>query len=170
MVINNKPMIMETKDEKLIDILNDLIQINNDRIEGYERAADEIRDTSQGELKSLFFRMAEDSRRYRGELVDAVRSLGAKPTDATTMSGKIYRAWMDVKTAFTKDDIKAALESCEYGEDVALKAYQDALQSEIVWPSNISAMVSAQRQELRASHDKIKHHRDEYRVVNNLKP
>jgi uncharacterized protein (TIGR02284 family) len=160
---------METSNEKLIDILNGLIQINNDRIEGYERAANEIRDTLHAELKSLFFKMAEDSRNYKNDLTDAVIGLGGDPAHSTTMSGKVYRVWMDVKAAFAGDDIKAALESCEYGEDVALKAYQEALQAEVAWPSNVSALVSTQRQELRNSHDKIKQYRDEYKVINNLK-
>jgi uncharacterized protein (TIGR02284 family) len=160
---------METSNEKVIDIINDLIRINNDRVEGYERAANEIRDIQQAEIKSLFFRLSEDSRRYKNELTEAVISLGGEPAQETTVSGKFYRVWMDVKAAFSKDDLKAALESCEYGEDVALKAYQEALQAEVNWPSNISALVSGQRQELRASHDKVKHYRDEYKVVNNLK-
>lgn len=158
---------MDTSNDKVIGLLNELIQINNDRIEGYERAAKEIKDTMNTEMKSLFFQMAEDSRKYKNDLVDAVVSLGGEPAESTTASGKIYRAWMDVKSAFSKDDLKAALESCEYGEDVALKAYQEVLQSEVAWPSEISTLVSNQRQELRASHDKIKRYRDEYKVVNN---
>lgn len=157
---------METTNSNLIDILNDLIQINNDRIEGYERAANEIRDTQHAEMKSLFFKCAEESRSYKNELTEAVIGLGGEPARDTTASGKLYRVWMDVKAAFSKDDLKAALESCEYGEDVALKAYQDALQSEVAWPSNISALVSDQRQSLRSSHDKIKQYRDDYKIVN----
>jgi uncharacterized protein (TIGR02284 family) len=160
---------METTNEKLVDILNDLIRINNDRVEGYERAANEIKDVQQAEIKTLFFKLAEDSRGYKSDLEGAVTELGGEPAHDTTASGKLYRVWMDVKAAFSKDDLKAALESCEYGEDVALKAYQDALQEEVNWPSNISALVSNQRQELRASHDKVKQYRDEYKVVNNLK-
>jgi uncharacterized protein (TIGR02284 family) len=160
---------METTNEKLVDILNDLIRINNDRVEGYERAANEIRDVQQGEIKALFFKLAEDSRGYKNELTEAVTELGGEPAHDTTASGKLYRVWMDVKAAFSRDDLKAALESCEYGEDVALKSYQEALQSEVTWPSNISALISTQRQELRDSHDKVKRYRDEYKVVNNLK-
>ncbi|HYE73972.1 MAG TPA: PA2169 family four-helix-bundle protein [Blastocatellia bacterium] len=160
---------METTNDKLIDILNDLIRINNDRIEGYERAANEIRDLQQAEIKSLFFKLSEDSRSYKNDLSEATIRLGGAPAQDTTASGKLYRVWMDVKAAFSKDDLKAALESCEYGEDVALKAYQEALQAEVNWPSDISALISAQRQELRASHDKVKRYRDEYKVVNNLK-
>lgn len=160
---------METTYEKLIDILNGLIEINNDRVEGYERAAMELKDLAQAEMKSLFYKMADDSREFKDDLVDAVISLGGEPVYSTTNSGKLYRVWMDVKAAFSGDDLKTALESCEYGEDVALRAYQDALQSEVDWPSNISALVSRQRQELRASHDKIKQYRDEYKMINNLK-
>jgi uncharacterized protein (TIGR02284 family) len=160
---------METTNEKLIDILNGLIEINNDRVEGYERAAKEIKDTHKPEMKALFFEMAEQSRSYKNELTEAVIGLGGEPARDTTASGKLYRVWMDVKAAFSKDDLKAALESCEYGEDVALKAYQEALESEVNWPSNVSALVSGQRQSLRSSHDKIKQYRDEYKVVNNLK-
>jgi uncharacterized protein (TIGR02284 family) len=160
---------METTNEKLIDILNDLVRINNDRTEGYERAANEIRNVQQADIKSLFFKLAEDSKGYKSDLANAVTELGGEPAEDTTASGKLYRVWMDVKAAFSRDDLKAALESCEYGEDVALKAYQEALQSEVNWPSNISAMVSGQRQELRISHDKVKQYRDEYKVVNNLK-
>jgi uncharacterized protein (TIGR02284 family) len=156
---------METTNEKLVDILNGLIQINNDRVEGYERAANEIRDTLQADIKSLFFKMAEDSRGYKSDLEDAVMGLGGEPARDTTASGKLYRVWMDVKAAFASNDVKAALESCEYGEDVALKAYQEALQAEVNWPSDISALVSSQRQELRTSHDKIKQYRDEYKVI-----
>jgi uncharacterized protein (TIGR02284 family) len=160
---------METTNDKLIELLNDLIRINNDRIEGYERAASEIRDLQQAEIKSLFFKLAEDSRAYKNDLTEATVQLGGEPAHDTTASGKLYRVWMDVKAAFSRDDLKAALESCEYGEDVALKAYQEALQAEVNWPSDISALISSQRQELRASHDKVKRYRDEYKVVNNLK-
>ena len=33
-----------TTNENLVEVLNDLVQINNDRIEGYEKAAEETKD------------------------------------------------------------------------------------------------------------------------------
>jgi uncharacterized protein (TIGR02284 family) len=155
---------------KAVKILNELIQINNDRIEGYETAADELNDISHAQIKSLFFSMAEESRDYKEDLLDAVVSLGGEPDKekSTTNSGKLYRIWMDVKAAFSKDDVKAALESCEFGEDVALKAYQEALETESELPSDISSMLAKQRQELRASHDRIKRLRDDYKTVGDI--
>ena len=44
--------------EKIVDSLNELIQINNDRIEGYERASKE---TNETDLKLLFERFASKS-------------------------------------------------------------------------------------------------------------
>jgi len=37
---------------------------------------------------------------------------------------------MDVKNTFTGDDRHSVLESCEGGEDAALKAYKDALDAD----------------------------------------
>ncbi len=45
---------METITESA-EILNDLVKINNDRIEGYEKAIANLNDEDQ-DLKSLFYR------------------------------------------------------------------------------------------------------------------
>jgi uncharacterized protein (TIGR02284 family) len=156
---------MKTKEEtteQAIDVMNDLIRINNDRIAGYERAATEIKDSVDAGIKSVFFQMAEESRGYRSGLVDAVTRLGGEFTTDTTSSGKIYRAWMDVKATFSGDDVLAALQSCEFGEDAAQKAYREALEEDVDWPAEILTLIEAQRDSLRASHDRIKRYRDEY--------
>lgn len=152
----------EESTEKVIEVLNDLIRINNDRIAGYEKAATEIKDSFDAEVKTVFFQMAEESRGYRSGLIDAVTRLGGEFTTDTTASGKIYRAWMDVKATFSGDDVLAALQSCEFGEDAALKAYKEALEEEVDWPVGILALLEAQRDSLRASHNRIKRYRDEH--------
>jgi len=49
--------------EKNIDVLNDLIQINNDRVAGYEKAANET-EFVDADLRSIFNSMASESRTY----------------------------------------------------------------------------------------------------------
>ena len=44
---------MATNNDNLIEVLNDLIRINNDRIAGYEKAADEARDIDV-DLRTIF--------------------------------------------------------------------------------------------------------------------
>jgi len=145
--------------EKTYDVLNDLIQINNDRIEGYERAAKETA-SEDSDLRSLFLSMASESRRYANELTQYVSQAGKEPAEGTTGSGKIYRAWMDVKATFTGKDRKAILASCEYGEDAAQKAYDEALSTDAELPTEIRQLITEQKSSLRKSHDKIKRMRD----------
>ena len=89
--------------KKVIEVLNDLIQINNDRITGYERALKELKDESS-DLRTLFEGYIDQSRNIRNELGTEVQALHGKMDDGTTGSGKIYRAWMDVKAVFTGHD------------------------------------------------------------------
>ncbi len=110
--------------EKTIDALNSLIVINNDRIEGYKTAEAEAKET---DLKMLFSDVMLTSLQNNRELSAEVTRLGGTPDDGTKLSGKIYRLWMDVKAAFTGDDRKAILDSCVYGEQVALDAYKKTL-------------------------------------------
>jgi uncharacterized protein (TIGR02284 family) len=144
---------METTELKA-EILNDLVQINNDRIEGYERAIKELKD-GDADLKELFSKMIAESIEYKSQLVSA----GANPDNDTTNSGKIYRVWMDVKAVFTGHDRLTVLENCEFGEDAAQKAYDMALGTENL-PFDIQGLLTQQKQALKVSHDKIKYLRD----------
>src|SRR6476659_7683219 len=107
---------METNHKEVVDSLNNLIQINNDRIQGYLTAAKEI---DESDLKTVFSELMQTSQDCRRELTQEVVKLGGEPIDGTSTSGKVYRAWMDVKSALTSKDRKAILNSCEFGEDVA---------------------------------------------------
>ncbi|MBE7169863.1 MAG: PA2169 family four-helix-bundle protein [Williamsia sp.] len=145
--------------ENLREILNDLIKINNDRIEGYNRAIKES-DANDVDLKTIYKRMADQSQQYVAELSREVVKLGGDPADGTTNSGKIYRAWMDVKAAFTGNDRHSILASNEYGEDVAQKAYKEALTSDEALSVEVRQLIANQQAALRESHDQIKKLRD----------
>src|SRR5947208_2312147 len=107
---------MQAKVEALAEVLNDLVRINNDRIAGYERAISESKDLDV-DLKTIFEGMIRESEGYRADLVAQIQAMGADVAENTTTSGKIYRAWMDVKATFTGSSRKAILENCEFGED-----------------------------------------------------
>ena len=147
--------------QRAIEILNDLIQINNDRIIGYERAVEELKD-NDADLKTLFTGMIDESRQARMILGKEVQALGGemKSGDDTTNSGKIYKAWMDVKAVFTGHNRKTVLNNCEFGEDAAQKAYDAALLSEEL-PAYLRELVSQQKHVLKASHDEIRALRDQ---------
>ena len=144
--------------KKVAEVLNDLIQINNDRITGYERALKELKDDSS-DLKTLFENYIDQSRNFRNELGTEVQVLHEKMDDGTTGSGKIYRAWMDVKAVFTGHDRHTVLENCEFGEDAAQKAYKSALNTEGL-PAFIVQLITKQQAELKGAHDEVKALRD----------
>src|SRR6187549_2499686 len=97
------------EDKKAIDVLNKLIEINNDRIEGYQTASKE---TKEADLQSLFADRIATSEQCKDELEEEVRSLDGEPTDGTKVSGKFFRVWMDMKAALTGKNRKLILESC----------------------------------------------------------
>src|SRR5882672_6487155 len=117
------------KSKQIIEVLNDLIQINNDRIAGYEKAVKELKD-EDADLKSLFDGMIVESQQLKSDLAHEVQVLRGDIEKGTTESGKIYRAWMSVKAVFTGNDRHAILSNCEYGEDAAQKSYTKALETD----------------------------------------
>ncbi len=146
------------ENEKTVDVLNKLIQINNDRIEGYETASDE---TEEQELKTFFNELKQTSLHCNKELSGEVTKLGGTATEGTKTTGKFFRVWMDVKAALTGKDRKGILNSCEYGEDWATDTYEKALENDLEYlNAEQQTMVKAQHTLLKADHDKIKSMRD----------
>lgn len=146
------------ENEKTIEVLNNLITINNDRIEGYETAAKE---TEEQDLKTLFAQFSSTSQKCKSELITEVSNLGGTAAEGTLISGKFFRVWMDVKAALTGKDRKAILNSCEFGEDAAKDIYEKALENDL---ENLNAyqqiMIKKQLTLLVADCDKVKVMRD----------
>ena len=152
-----------TNSEKTIEILNDLIQINNDRVLGYERAINELKD-EDADLRTVFQSYATHSSLHVVELTEEVIKLGGTPDDGTTNSGKIYRAWMDVKATFTGSDRLTVLSNCEFSEDAAQKAYKNAIGEHFELTDDARTLVLRQKAELQTAHDIIKEARDAEKI------
>jgi uncharacterized protein (TIGR02284 family) len=144
--------------KETIEILNTLIQINNDRIEGYKTASKE---TEEQDLITFFANLTQTSQHCKQELSGEVVKLGGTPTDETKTTGKFFRVWMDVKAALTGKDRKAILNSCEYGEDMAKATYEKVIKEEAVHLTAVQqSMIKAQHTLLKTDHDKVKMMRD----------
>jgi len=147
-----------TTQAKVSAAITDLIVINNDRQEGYKTASKEAKES---DLKELFNSFSVQSGGFSSELRQFVPAGEDQPKrDETKTTGKLFRAWMDVKAAVTGNDRKAILSSCEFGEDTAKKHYQDALQTTNEIPSEAFEIIRKQSEELKKAHDRIKALRD----------
>lgn len=141
------------------EVIEDLIEINNDRIDGYNKAKEDI-EGIDAVLVPLFSEMAEHSAANVNALVDIGAKLNADINQGTTASGKLHRMWMDVKAAFTGGSKEAILESCEFGEDAILKVYGEVANEYAELPNELLDLIGEQQSQLRNDHDKIKGLRD----------
>lgn len=153
---------MSTVNENTVDVLNDLVRINHDRVEGYT-TAEENTDKDNLDLLTTFGKMKSQSNDYLQDLGTLVKKYGGEVAQDSTTMGKIYRTWMDVQNAFTSDDRQAVLNECEFGEDAAQKAYKMAL-DETDLTEEARSLIVMQKNALEESHDLIKAYRDTEKV------
>ena len=143
------------KNEEIVDDLNDLVKINNDRIQGYEKA---IEDNEDAQLDDLFRHYVVQSQKFRSQLAEhIVRIDGTAVTDATStdVGSKIHRAWIDIKSAITGKDRDTVLSSVEFGESAAVEAYKNAIEKDHL-PAYIKEDLTKQLSELNEAYDKMK--------------
>ena len=145
--------------EKSIEVLNDLIEINNDRIAGFAHASKELGDNDL-DLRALFQSLREESRYNVHELSLAVSKIGGEAETGTSGSGTLHRMWLDVKATFSGHDRKSILEECERGEDAIKKAYQDALSPDNDLSPEVTEIIANQQVGIIAAHNQIKALRD----------
>jgi uncharacterized protein (TIGR02284 family) len=113
------------------------------------------------DLKTTFRKLADQSEGYRIALTDQVLKLSGEVAEGSTKLGKIYLAWMGIKNSFSGDDRQSVLDSCEGGEDAALKAYKEALSSDADITTDVRQLLNAQQAALKTAHDTIKRFRDQ---------
>jgi uncharacterized protein (TIGR02284 family) len=144
--------------KQIVEILNDLIEINNDRAEGFERAANDINDENI-DLKAIFEKFGSQSRSNITQLASLIGSRGEMAEDGNTILGTIHRAWIDIKATFGGSDRHSILSECERGEDAIKKAYQEALQENDLG-EDVRETLLSQQKDIQANHDAIKALRD----------
>ncbi|MBE9463599.1 PA2169 family four-helix-bundle protein [Dyadobacter subterraneus] len=138
-------------------IIKDLIEINNDRVAGFEKAIADIKDENI-DLKDLFETYAQQSRKNAQELSAIAGSAPHLETEKS-VSGTLHRAWIDVKSLFGGSDRGSILSEAERGEDAIKKAYKDALSGGEL-PESAIEIINTQAQGINAAHDHIKALRD----------
>ena len=145
-----------SQNKEIISTLNGLIETLKDGQEGYKQSASGVDDP---QLKTLFDTLSLQRSKFAGELQNEVVNMGdPDPEDASSVTGSMHRAWINVKSAVTNRDRHAILAEAERGEDAAVSAYSDAMEKNL--PTPIKEVVSRQSAEVKAAHDKIRALRD----------
>lgn len=114
--------------EKTVSVLNDLLNITNDRIEGFSKVEEKVWNTRTS-LKSDYDQMVSQSQAMKTDLIRLINERGGNPDNTTSTAGALHRAWIDVKNSFSGDNAESTLENVVFSEKAAIKAYEDALDS-----------------------------------------
>ena len=139
--------------EKQLAVLNELIEVNNDRIAGYDTA---LLETENPSLKHLFSVLGGTSQNNLSELQEEILDLGGEPTRETSVKGKLYQVWMDLKAAVTGKNEKAILDSCAFGEQQISDLYQEVIEhNNGILSARQLNLLQKQHQELKKDLEKV---------------
>jgi uncharacterized protein (TIGR02284 family) len=137
--------------DKVISLLNDLVEICKDGQEGFRQAAEHVRDP---ELKQYFNEESLIRSRMTGDLQNEVIHLGGDPDKHGSVTGSLHRTWFKVKSAVGMDD-QSIVSSVETGEDAAVEMFEKVLKVEGL-PHNIRDLVDQMYVNVKATHDRIR--------------
>ncbi len=105
---------------KLGKPLQDIVDICNDSVEGYETAAGEIEDDS---IKTLFLRLSQQRRGFIEEIKNEAHKLGIELDNSGSSKGFFYRTWLATKAAFSSDSKEKIIKEAMDGEKRAVDEY-----------------------------------------------
>jgi len=151
------------ENESVIEVLNNLIKINNDRIAGFSRAGNDVKEDSLG-LIATFNKLAAESEQNVAELTSIAQRYGDDIVEGTSTLGDLHRAWIDLKTTFTGNDQLSILNECERGEDAIKDAYRTALDAGNGINPEVAHVLIQQQKGILEGHNLIKSLRDQVRA------
>jgi uncharacterized protein (TIGR02284 family) len=143
------------KNKEMERVLLDVIKTLEDSQKGFADIGEHLQDA---QLKRFFLAESLKRANFRAELENELHRAGmADVKEDGTVAGTIHRVWGDLKAKLGGGD-HTLLETAEQGEDVAKKAYKDALDQELPLP--IRQLLTEQQAHVQTSHDYVKAHRD----------
>ncbi len=141
--------------DKVESTLKDLIETLRDGHQGFTELGHHLQDPA---AKKFFLEETQVRAGYAAELENELHRLGVKDVKvSTSTSSKAHRFWGELKAKMGGGD-HALLDTAEQGEDVAKKAYADALKEDLPLP--VREMLGRQQEHVQMSHDKVKAMRD----------
>ncbi|HEY0786120.1 MAG TPA: PA2169 family four-helix-bundle protein [Acidobacteriaceae bacterium] len=144
---------MMANDDKAI---RNLIRVLRDSEKGFADVGEHIRNP---EYKRFFLEESRTRGSYAMEIEKTVNWVTRADLHETgTVSGALHRVWGDIKAHLGASD-HSLLETAEQGEDVAKKAYQEAL-DDLGVSDTLRALIAEQAEHVRRSHDRVKALRD----------
>jgi uncharacterized protein (TIGR02284 family) len=141
---------MADRQERILSVLNNLIEACKDREQGYRAAANTAHNQ---DLKVLLQSYERQSADFAVELQAEVKRLGGTPNEAGSLGGWLARGWTHVTNLVAGDD-GAVIVACGHGEEAARVAYEAALGEPL--PTEVRAVAERQYAAVRSGHDRLR--------------
>jgi uncharacterized protein (TIGR02284 family) len=146
-----KEKVMALDNDEVIATLNNLVETCKDGQNGFRTAAEGLKNS---ELTTLFNTYSQQRAQLAAELQSEVRRLGGEPEETGSTAAVVHRGWINIKSAVTGEDEAAVISECERGEDSAVEAYEEALETDL--PNDVKVIVSRQFSQVKEAHDRIR--------------
>lgn len=141
-----------------VSTLKNLIATCRDGENGFRDAAEDLENAA---LRQQFVRYSQQRAVFAAELARDVERLGGDADTSGHVAGAIHRGWINLKAALTGHDDGAIIAEAERGEDVAVRNYEEALETEL--PADARIVVERQYIEVKRTHDQVRALRDAYK-------
>ena len=143
------------KNREMEGVLLGVVKILEDGQKGFADIGEHLKDDS---LKRYFLAESLKRANFRAELESELHRAGMADVKASgTTAGAVHRVWGDIKAKFGGGD-HSLLDTAEQGEDVAKKAYQEALDKDLPLP--VRQLLTEQQSHVLSCHDFVKSRRD----------
>lgn len=126
--------------KETISVLNDLIAICSDGLEGFRTAAEAVQSSDAKSLFQSRVRMIEVA---EVELKEVVRRLGGSPAEHGHAVASLHRGWMNLKTAVADRKDDAIISEVIRGEEAAVEHYRNAVRKQPL-PPDVRVLVEKQ--------------------------
>ena len=140
---------------EVVNSIQKLHQANIDSAEGFEEAANQIKNT---ELAADFRTWSQQRRKQASELGGLVECNGKEVDDDTSWLADVHRAYISLRTALSSDDEHAILAEAERGEDHIKAAYEKVLED--TPGTAVNDVLQRQLAEVMKAHDHVRALRD----------
>lgn len=132
--------------------LNELLEKNYDTEKVYKTAADNVKNIR---LKSYFKEKAMQRYDFGHELKAEIGSFGETPDKGSSIEGDAYRAWMNLKAAFSSDNEESVLEETIRAEKAAVEDYNKVIKADGFPPTTANLLIK-QRNAIERSLNEVK--------------
>jgi hypothetical protein len=139
---------------ELINVLNDLIRINADRVKELKKRIDDL--GSRSHAVPLLKCLIKESQEYKEQLIhEVVKKGGEALSKASVTTGRIYHSWKELKNWLLLKKDLSILEIIQFDTKAALKVYKEALFAVANIPADTLDLIATQKAHLREGCERI---------------